>query len=277
MPEVETVEGAAVVDGGAAATTDTKVVTPPATTDTPTRTGAAATGFSYQEDRSKWIPPHRLNEETTKRQTLETQLAEARGRVAALAGVTTPDSQTEKAAAVKKAFFEMFPHLSEEKMGERDAVANTAKQAEAREWARHGKAQMGAIYTQVAEALGAESLNEDQQSDLKESFANWLRNTCAKEMQASGGESSATLAAYEDGDKKVVEAFVKRYTASWVEPARRKVTAQTLGRTRPVPDSTGRSQVTSVKRPEKFANIDERIAYASDLAAERGFHFDDRQ
>lgn len=277
MPELETA-GAAAVEGAAVATpAGTAVVTPPAGTDTATRTGAAATGFTYQEDRSKWIPPHRLNEETTKRQSLESQIAERDRKIAALAGVTPPDATTEKAAQVKKAFYEMFPHLNDEKMAERDAAVASAKAVETRQWERHGKAQMDTVYTQVAEALGAESLSEDQKSDLRDSFASWLRSTCAKELQASDGAASATLAAYEDGDPKVLASFVKRYNESWVEPARRKVTAQTLGRTRPVPDSTGRSQVTSVKRPEKFADLDARIAYASDLAAERGFNFDDRR
>lgn len=280
MPENEIVEGAAVVEGAAAPTTAATAVTPPASTDT-ARTSAATTGYTYQEDRSKWIPPHRLNEETTKRQTLEQQIAERDRKIAAYraeAGIAGPaDAESEKKEAVRKAFFAMFPDLTEEKMRERDASVSHAKAAEQREWARHGKQQMSTIYTQVAEALGAESLSDDQKSDLQDGFKSWLSITCQKELQASGGAESATLTAYEDGDPKVLAAFVKRHTESWVEPARRKVTAQTLGRTRPVPDSTGRSQVTSIKRPEKFADLDARIAYASELAAERGFAFDDRR
>jgi hypothetical protein len=52
---------------------------------------------------------------------------------------------------------------------------------------------------QVADHLGAESLNEDQKSDLRDTFASWLRSTCKKELEASGGqESSKTLTRYED-------------------------------------------------------------------------------
>lgn len=274
MPEPISTDTAVAVDTPAT-TPGTTVVPSPGTPD-PTRTSAAPTGFTYQEDRSKWIPPHRLSEESTKRQGLEAQIAERDKKIAALAGVSAPDANASKKAEVEKAFFEMFPHLTREKMEELGAQAGAATAAEARQWSQHGKAQMASIYTAVAEQLGAESLSADQKADLQDGFAKWLKATCSKELQESGGESSATLAAYEDGDPKVVGAFVKRYSDNWVEPARRKVTAQTLGRTRPVPDSTGRSQVTSVKRPEKFANIDERIAYASDLAAERGFNFDNR-
>lgn len=274
MPEnVETVG----TDTGTTATTTETTVATPAASDT-ARTGAASTGFSYQEDRSKWIPPHRLSEETTARRTADTQLAEANRKLAAYraeAGISGPvDASDLKKAEVKKAMYEMFPHLSEEHISELEAQSTAAKNLEAQQWARHGKAQLAGVYSQIADAIGADSLSADQKSDLQESFASWLRTACAKELQASNGQESATLSAYEDGDSKVLGEFVKRYTANWVEPARRKVTAQTLGRTRPVPDSTSRSQVTSIKRPEKFANMDARLDYAEQRFKELGGSFE---
>lgn len=275
MPEA--VEGAAVVDGAAAAVVPGAAAAIPAVSTDTARTSAAS-GFSYQEDRSKWIPPHRLSEETTARRTADTQLAEANRKLAAYraeAGIAGPvDAAATKKAEVEAAFNEMFPHLTKESQEKRDAALARADAVEAQQWKRHGTTQLNAVYTQVADALGAESLNADQKSDLQESFANWLRSTCAKELQASGGTESATLTAYEEGDAKVLGEFVKRYTANWVEPARRKVTAQTLGRSRPVPDSTGRAQVTSIKRPEKFANMDARLDYAAERFKELGGRFE---
>lgn len=261
--------------GTPAVTPGTTTATPAVTPDT-TRTSAATTGFTYQEDRSKWIPPHRLSEETTKRTALETQIAEANRKLAAYrveAGITAPDAQAEKDAELKRIFDAKFPHLSEAKMRERDAANARAQAAEDAQWKRHGTQQMNSVYTQVAEAIGAESLSDDQKSDLRDSFASWLKATCAKELQASDGRESATLTAYEDGDAKVLGEFVKRYTANWVEPARRKVTAQNLGRSRPVPDSTGRSQITSIKKPTEFKSLDERLDYAAELFQERGGQF----
>lgn len=261
--------------------TDATAATPgtPATptTGTPdTSRTSATTGFTYQEDRSKWIPQHRLAEETTKRQGLEAQIAERDRKIAALAGVSTPDASEAKKAEISKAFFAMFPHLSEEKMQRRDEQVSRAEAAEQREWQRHGDRQLAGIYTQVAEALGAESLSDDQKGDLQDAFKNWLTATCKKELRDSGGTESATLTSYEKGEPKVVSEFVKRYTAQWIEPARRKVTAQNINRTRPVPDSSGRSQVTTVKKPDTFKNIDERLDYAAGLFKERGGSFTDR-
>jgi hypothetical protein len=79
----------------------------------------AAQKYEYPEDRSKWIPPHRLTEESSARQTLQARLAaiEAENtrykqQVAALAGVqpTTPDQQ--EAERVRNAFFSMFPQYA---------------------------------------------------------------------------------------------------------------------------------------------------------------------
>jgi hypothetical protein len=273
--ETAEVASGAVPDAPPSTTPGAAGTPPPASPDA-SRTGAAPTGFSYQEDRSRWIPPHRLSEETTRRQALEAQIAERDRKIQALAGVTPPNSEEEKKAAISKAFFEMFPHLSEEKMRKRDIAVSRQEQAEQREWQRHADRQMAVAHTQVAEALGAESLSDDQKSDLQDSFANWLKTTCAKELQLTNGTESATLTKYEKGDASVVGDFVKRYTANWVEPARRRVTAQNINRSRAVPDSTGRSQVTSIKKPAEFKTLDDRLDYAAGLFKERGGQFSDR-
>lgn len=240
---------------------------------------AATTGFTYQEDRGKWIPPHRLTEESSKRQSLETRAAQLeaelkseRARVQALAGVTPQDPNAEKSEQIKAAFFQMFPQfkhlasLNDEQMQQllrAPEGLSAAQSIEQREWQRHGKAQLTNLYSQVADAMGAESLNDDQQSDLRESFKSWLTGKCKSELQASNGAESETQSRYEAGDPKLIEEFAKRYTNNWVEPARRRVTAQTLTRTRNVPNSTGRSQVTSVNKVPAFKNLDERIDYAA--------------
>lgn len=242
---------------------------------------SAQSGFTFAEDRKDWVPPHRfreVSEKAGKLKDLESQIAERDRKIAALAGVQPVDPKTQKAEQVKEAFLEMFPqfkhlaNLSDEQM---QALLQTpqrvgqATEAESREWARHGKTQLNSLYSSVADVIGADTLNDDQKSDLKDSFASWFKSKVQSELQATGGESSATLSKYEDGDQTLIEEFTKRYTANWVEPARRKLTQQTLTRTRPVPNSQGRAQVTS-KRPEKFNSLDERLDYAASMLQDQG-------
>jgi len=253
------------------------------------RTGAAASGFTYQEDRSKWIPPHRLTEVSQKQQTAETratalstELEQAKQRIAALAGVNPQDPQAMKSQQVKDAFEAMFPHLKPllsmtaeqiEALTKTPEATQRQSQAELRQWQRHGNQQMTAVYTDVAESMGIDKLDDDQKADLKDSFTSWLKNKANAELQASGGRDSATITRYEEGDAALLKEFVTSYTKRWVEPARRTATANTFPRTRAVPSSTGRTQVTTVERPAVFKTLDERMDYAAKLARERGVQF----
>ena len=258
------------------------------------QTGQSSTGttsgFTYQEDRSKWIPQHRFNEVSQRAQRaseLEGQLSEAQNRIRALAGVAPTDANSEKAQQIREAFFNLpgmgsLRRLAEMTDDQLDALSqvpdqiHNTTQNEARQWARHGDTTVGNISSQVAEAIGTDSLDADQQSDLRTSFSSWLRTKINNDMQTMGLqniEDSPTLRRYENGDEKLQTEFVARYTKNWVEPARRTQTARTANRTRPVPNSAGRSQVTSVHRPEKFNSLDERLDYAVNLAKERGVSF----
>lgn len=253
----------------------------PATPAVAAATPATPTGFTYTEDRSKWIPPHRLNEVTTKASTAEAALAEANRKILALAGGGT--DQNDKSAKVKEEFLKLYPQLEPLLGLTKDQIAaltetprhlDRVTQQEQREAAKHGKAQIAIISSRVADVIGAEKLTDDQQTDLRDNFAAWFRNKAQKELQASNGESSETLRRYEEGDEALLDEFVKRYTANWVEPARRKATAGITNRTNTrVPDSTGRSQVSSVKRPETFKSLDERIEYGAKLLKEQGHQF----
>lgn len=250
---------------------------------------ASPTGFTYQEDRSQWIPKHRFDQINTQATThatrntqLEQQLLAEQRRVQALAGVTPQDPNQAQSDRVKEAFFEMFPnmkHLANMTDAQIQALVQAPQQfqrandAEGKHWQRHGNQQVSAIAERVAEAMGAETLTPRQTEKLRTTFASWIKSTAQQELQASGGQSSATLQKYEDGDPSVVEAFAKEYIEDFVTPARRHVAAQNINRNRPVPNSSGRSQVTSVARPEKFNSWDERIAYAQNLGKERGMNF----
>ena len=250
--------------------------------------------YTYTEDRSNWlrpdqaIPKHRfdeVNQRAHRAAELEGQLSEAQNRIRALAGVAPTDANSEKAQQIREAFFNLpgmgalrrLAEMSDEQLdalGEIPNQLHNTSQAEARQWTRHGDSTVSNISSQVAEAIGTDSLDADQQSDLRTSFASWLRAKINNEMQTQGIRDIAdttTLQRYEAGDEKLQGEFVARYTKNWVEPARRTQTARTANRTRPVINSAGRSQVTStVQRPEKFKSLDERLDYALGIAKERG-------
>lgn len=245
--------------------------------------------FTYKEDRTDWIPRHRFNEYGQENQTLKTQLAERDRQIAALTGSQTPDANTQKAETIKEAFFNLpgmgifrkLASLTEEQL---DAVLETpnhvavAQQAEARQWIKHGDQVASDLSQRVADAIGAESLDDEQKNDLRLSFRAWLIQVGEKEQrenfERTGRKFSQTVKRYEDGDPKLLDEFASRYVKNWVEPARRQSTANSFNRTRPVPNGGGRTPVTStVKKPEKFNSLDERIQYAADLAKERGVQF----
>jgi hypothetical protein len=283
--------------GQTAASTTTTGQTAAGTSSQASGQTASPTAYTYKEDRSDWVPRHRLNEVSQKAQTYEERLAERDRQIAALTGAQTPDPNAQKAEAIREAFFNLpgmgvlrrFSELSEEQIESILQVPqqfSASKQAEARQWERHGNQQVDTVAERVAEAIGADSLDAEQKADLRTSMSHFIASRARTELQQAAdryGEQavardqrrfSETIRRYEDGDPKLLDEFVTRYTKNWVEPARRSATARTSTRTRPVPASGGRTPVTSsVQRPEKFNNWDERLDFAVNLAKERGVQF----
>jgi hypothetical protein len=240
-----------------------------------TSTGTQS-GFTYTEDRSKWIPPHRFNEVNTKAQRvseLEASIKERDAKIAALVGVTPPTPGSEKAAQVKDAFLQMFPQfkslvgLTPEQIDRLTKLPEDVERVNGsaqREATRHGKAQLNALSTKLADAIGADKLSEDQTSDLRDQFTVWFRAKVQAELKASGGDESETLTKYEEGSEEILDAFVARYKKNWLEPARRVATAGQVQRTsQRVPNSGPRNSSRSM-------NV---WTYAAKVAKERGLKF----
>ena len=271
---------------GSGGTTEQGTQTTQQSTDTGNtgaQTSQQTAQFTYKEDRSNWVPSHRIAEQTKKAEQAEARYQEAQRRVAALSGVQQPNPQDEKVAQSREALMTLFPqlrkfeNLSDEQL---DRVLQTPEYVEranandVQNWTRHGRQQLGVLHSDVAAAIGAETLTDDQKSDVGESFKSWFKATVGKELEATGGERSATLQRYEDGDQTLINEFSKRYIANWITPARRQVTAQQTARVNQrVPNSGGRAQVTGVKRPDTFKTLDERMDYAAELYKERGGSF----
>jgi hypothetical protein len=248
----------------------------PGTTGTPTDTRPAAT---TQEDRSNWIPPHRLREETGKRTAIEQERDTLRRQLQALTGATPPDAGQVKNDAVKADFIKLFPHLEKfvnatpaqiERMLAAPDHVEQANSFVSQQWKKHGQTMLSDLTAEVSAEIGGE-LSARAQTRLKGAFADFIEQETAKSRQA--GQPTALLQRYLDGDKKLVQEFAKEWSDDFITPARRQVTSREVNRGRAVPNSNGRSQQTAVVKPAAFKNWDERLDYAVGVAKERGMQF----
>lgn len=215
--------------------------------------GAGGTGekvYTYKEDRSDYIPRTRLNEESQKRQKIETELAELRSKFELsekqkriLAGVESVDPKQAEAEEIRSAIYELVPELGALKGLTKDQLAQVLQAAEAAQntsqatWERHATAMLTDLEAEACTGLGVDKLTPTQKRNLHRAY----REEAAMALQARGPEGvDATgndfLTRHERGDKALIKEFVKAYLDDWFEPARRSVTAANARRNmRPVP------------------------------------------
>lgn len=190
--------------------------------------------FEYAEDRSKWIPPHRLNEVSTKATQFEGQLAEANRRIKALAGLEHKSPEDLEVDEVKAHFAKLYPglaKLTDQQIEKLLAVAeNGDRLAETTNnyWKNHGNQMINKAGEAIAEQLGGGDLSERQ-----------LRRI-ARDYIAFIGSSQDILDRHEAGDSKMIDEFVKDFLEDWQGPIRRSLTASETAR-RPVPSGKGRN------------------------------------
>lgn len=233
-------------------------------------TGANAGKFTYEEDRGRWIPPHRLQEETTKRQGLESQLAEANRRVRALSGVeddpNASGKQKAQAKEAREALLEVMPELKD-LLDSKDALQSSVKQ----QWTNHGATMLGGLSERVSDAIGGD-LSDRQRARLNDSFITFLQRDI--ERAEREGTESVLLRRYNAGDQKLLDDFAKEFAEDWFEPARRKATAGIADRAnRRVPNSRPGSPVVTSGQKPVFKTLDERMDFAVKAAKERGMRF----
>ncbi len=181
-----------------------------------------------------------LQAERKKRQDYESQftatraeLEQERRRVQALAGVNpvSPTDQEDEAIRAKlKALG--YPAFSQEDMDAFHAMRqNAAQMAETNSmiWRDKARQMTQAVESAVAKELGGDELTPRQIKAVRAAY-----------VQAAE-ESPEFLDRHERGDMKLVEEFAKQWIEDWFEPARRKVTQQSVERFRPVPGAKDRS------------------------------------
>jgi hypothetical protein len=235
--------------------------------------------FKYSEDRSRWIPPHRLSEETTKRTALEARTQQLESQIQALTNTVPKDQKTQKAEEIKAAFYEMFPNakslmeLSDKQLQQLLQVPDqvqTANQFVSQGWERHAKQMTGTLVSEVSDIIGGK-LDAESQADLKLVFGNYIQREVTKAEES--GEMSPELQRYLDGDDSLVKEFAKKWSDRWFAPARRQVVSQEVNRAKRVPSSVGRSQQTQVERPKEFKTLEDRLNFLAERGKEAGVQF----
>ncbi len=181
-----------------------------------------------------------LQAERKKRQDYETQLTahkaeleQERRRVQALAGVNVPSATDQEDAAIRARLQALgYPAFTAEDMAAiKEMRQQAAQMAETNSmiWRDKARQMTQAVESAVAKELGGDELTPRQVKAVRAAY-----------VQAAE-ESPEFLARHERGDMKLVEEFAKQWIEDWFEPARRKVTQQSVERFRPVPGAKDRS------------------------------------
>lgn len=263
-----------------ATTTGTQATSTTTTPDT-TRTSAATSGFTYKEDRSQWVPRHRISEETGKRAAVDAENAVLKRQLQALTGVTPTDPNAQQASDIKAKMFELLGpgaakllQLSPEQIDRLIGTPDQVQQANSfveQGWNKHARQTTESLFEKVSEHIGGD-LSDRAKGRLKSAFVSHMEGEAHKSKQ--DGRATQTMQRYIDGDETLIDEFAKEWAEDYFVPAQRKVTSTLVATNRRVPNSTGRTQVTSgVQRPAEFKTLDERIDYAAQIAKERGLVF----
>lgn len=212
------------------------------------------TVFTSKEDRSTWIPPHRLTEESGKRTKLETEMTslraqyeQAQKRIQALAGVAPKSEDEAEIEQVRDAFRRVRPDLAKLDDAKIDRLLQLADRAEALEqsathyWETHGRGMLAKVEAAIAKEIGGD-LNDEQKEELAMLYT--LRAEKDPEF----------LKRHNAGDEKLVEEVAARFTKNWVEPVRRRTTSLELSRQRRVPSGGNTQQVATAKPKINFAD-----------------------
>lgn len=207
--------GAAPAPAGPAAGTPPATGQPSAQPATP-----APKQFTYPEDRSNWVPSHRLREISTRQQQLERDLYVAQQRVAALSGVQAPAAPVDpETADIRQQFEKVYPELARlakiadklEKYGEIDPSELTRGQEHYYETL--GQRTLDSLDEQVQTVIGGE-LTPFATQAMHTAFALFVR------------QDPQNAARYERMDPKLIKDFLQEYQNGILDPYRRTVSTR---------------------------------------------------
>lgn len=187
---------------------------------------AAATpppGFTYKEDRSNWVPSHRIRQESDRAAKLERDLEYERQRVAALSGVKHTPAPNPERDAIRNQLYEVAPELKElseyrEMLAELKELKlketiGTLRESHNQTWVQRGTQALNTLQDRVKQAYGGADVSPKAQERIQRAFIGELEADA--EMRGR----------YEAGDLSVIDEFVKDFTGVVLDPYRRSTAA----------------------------------------------------
>lgn len=210
--------------------------------------GAPASAFTYPEDRSKWIPPYRLDEANRRYQALEGRYRSLDDRIRILMGYDAEAQRDPRLEAVRTQFAQVFPELGPllqnpqalarviqlASSGQFDEMSGTT----AAYWQRHAQNFSRDIVEAYAKSVGVEA----------NSLGPRALNRIAAQLKAYIEEdrTGERQERYEMGDPTLRDEFVADLTGLFTDPVRRSTNtaaARTVENNRRVPDAGPRGAV----------------------------------
>ena len=189
-----------------------------------------APAIGAPEDRSNWVPPHRIRETTQKYEAAQRQWAERdaqyqaqiqqhQRQLQALTGVLPPPDP--EVSEIRQRFGQVFPGLSrmEERAEQLEQYMEKVADLEAAVdhiWRNHSQQSMNRVYDHAEKTLGS-PLNDEGKQALRAAFAGYVQSNPEYQQR------------YVD-DPTIVDQFWKTLSSTLVDPARRASAISTAAR-----------------------------------------------
>lgn len=254
------------------------------------KVGADGKVYTFKEDRSDWLPPHRLREETGKRTKLETEVATLRQeieterkRVRAALGIETPSKDEAELQETRELFFKSFPEfahlkdLTREDIQELLEAAREARGSTEATWQRHSAAMRTELENIAAELLRTQKLSDKQSARLWRAFREEAREQAQRRVRAEKMQDPSYnfendfSARWHRGDTTLLEEFAKTFYEEWAAPVRRTAVAAEVTRgNRPVPRGERHRSVVTQGPPNINYNDDNAFKQAIGAARTGG-------
>lgn len=180
--------------------------------------------FQYDEDRSNWVPSHRVRQYSQEIERLRREYDVAQRRVAALSGVQPPAAQpSAEQNAIRTQLLAVMPELKD-LLDARDDISglkglnlketiSALQQFAANRWQQQGTQTLSTLGAKIKAAYGGADIAPKQLARISRAFIGELE------------DNPELLARYEAGDPSVVDEFVTDYTQGVLDPYRRSTAA----------------------------------------------------
>lgn len=228
----------------------TTTTSPPADTSTSTTTGQPAKKYEYAEDRSNWVPSHRVSEISEKarkadeaRVAAEARATERERQLHIMTGGKPVDPEEAELEQIRARVVQLFPVLGKLTEEQLDKVLGLAEQQDSVQdsnvkiWRNHANTMLNGVYGEIEKGLGGGELSDRQRQKVYLAY----RERAANDQDF--------LTRHEDGDQKLIQEFAKEWLDDFVEPARRMATQSQIERGRRVP-SGSRTGPTTTQKPK---------------------------